>query len=90
MKRRWLIFLFAGILLQTLLAQAADTKEAKIKRAVAVSLPDIVMPAKVVDMNAQGKMTVLRDGRFYLFSGDTWRGRRCCDVRGCAVHAVAE
>src|ERR1700687_2687228 len=71
MKSCWLVVLLSGILLQGLQAQAADTKEAKIKRALAAAPADIAKAAKVVDMDDKGNMTVLREGTngFTCFPG---------------------
>jgi len=66
----WMVFI-AGMLLQGSLVQAADTKEAKIKRALAAAPPEIAKAAKVVEMDDHGKMTVLREGTngFTCFPG---------------------
>jgi hypothetical protein len=71
MERWWLGFLFAGILLQGSLAHASETMQAKIKRALSAAPPNVAKAAKVVDMDGQGKMTVLREGTngFTCFPG---------------------
>jgi hypothetical protein len=71
MGRYYLGFLFAGVLLQSSLAQTGETAQAKIKRALSAAPPDIAKAAKVVDMDDQGKMTVLREGTngFTCFPG---------------------
>ena len=45
-----------------LMAQVGETTQAKIARALSAAPPAIAQSAKVVDTDAQGKMTVLRDG----------------------------
>jgi hypothetical protein len=71
MERWWLGFLFAGILLQGSLAHASETMQAKIKRALSAAPPNVAKAAKVVDMDGQGKITVLREGTngFTCFPG---------------------
>ena len=71
MRRYPVGFLFAGVLLQSLLAQTAETAQDKIKRALSAAPPDIAKAAKVVDFDDQGKMTVLREGTngFTCFPG---------------------
>ena len=64
-------FLLALIMVQSLLANAGETAEAKIKRALSAAPPNIAKAAKVMDMDDQGKMTVLREGNngFTCFPG---------------------
>jgi hypothetical protein len=53
------------ILLVLLIANrvvAAESKEAKIKRALSAAPTNVGNSAKIVDMDEQGNMTVLRDG----------------------------
>jgi hypothetical protein len=71
MERYYLGFLLAGVLLQASLAQTNETAQAKIKRALSAAPPDIAKAAKVVDMDNQRKMTVLREGTngFTCFPG---------------------
>jgi hypothetical protein len=71
MERRWFGFLLAGVLFQGSLAHAGETTQAKIKRALSAAPPDIAKAAKVVDVDDQGKMTVLREGTngFTCFPG---------------------
>ncbi|HEY6290147.1 MAG TPA: hypothetical protein VI455_01110 [Terriglobia bacterium] len=71
MERCWLGFLLAGAVLHSSLAHAGDTVEAKIKRALSAAPPDVAKAAKVMDMDDQGKTTVLREGTngFTCFPG---------------------
>lgn len=62
MKRYGLGFLLTGTVFFGSLAHAGETAQAKINRALSAAPPAIAKAAKVVDMDAQGKMTVLRDG----------------------------
>ena len=64
----WLLII---VVLTAWLAYGAETKQAKIKRALSAAPSRIAKSAKVVDMDAQGKMEVLRDGTngFTCFPG---------------------
>ena len=64
--------LLAAIAVQGSLAYAAESAQAKIKRALSAAPAEIANGAKVVDMDAQGKMTVLREGTngFTCFAGN--------------------
>jgi hypothetical protein len=69
---RWCLgVLIVGLLLQVSVAHAGETAQAKIKRALSAAPPEIAKAAKVVDMDDQGKMTVLREGTngFTCFPG---------------------
>jgi len=70
-RRRRLGFLFAVVLLQGSLALAGETKQDKIRRAQSAAPPAVARAAKVVDMDDQGKTTVLREGTngFTCFPG---------------------
>src|SRR5438045_5387079 len=59
------------VVLTASLTYGAETKQAKIKRALSAAPSQIAKSAKVVDMDAQGKMEVLRDGTngFTCFPG---------------------
>jgi hypothetical protein len=63
--------LFAVVVLHGSLAHAGETTQAKIKRALSAAPPDVAKAAKVVDVDAQGKITVLREGTngFTCFPG---------------------
>jgi hypothetical protein len=54
-----------------LVANAAESKEAKIKRALSAAPPEVAKAAKVVDVDDKGNMTVLREGSngFTCFPG---------------------
>ena len=62
MKLCSLSFLLAALLLAVLPGHAAETKEAKIRRALSAAPANIAKDAKVMDMDEQGNMTLLRDG----------------------------
>ncbi len=57
---RTLVMLF--VLLIADLVVAAESKEAKIKRALSAAPSNVARDARIVDMDQQGNMTVLRDG----------------------------
>ena len=59
------------IVFTALLAYGAETKQAKIKRALSAAPPQIAKSAKVVDMDAQGKMEVL----YNYLSSDQFKQR---------------
>lgn len=63
--------LFVVIVTLASLTCGAETKQTKIKRALSAAPPRIAKAAKVVDMDAHGKMEVLRDGTngFTCFPG---------------------
>jgi hypothetical protein len=71
MQRGWAGLLFAIAVLGGSLAHAGETQQDKIKRALSAAPPVIAKAAKVVDMDEQGKMTVLREGSngFTCFPG---------------------
>ena len=71
MKRSWIGYLLAAVLLHVSLAHADESAQDKIKRALSVAPPSVAKAAKVMDMDAQGKMTVLREGTngFTCFPG---------------------
>jgi hypothetical protein len=71
MKRYWVGLVSAAFLVHGLLLYAAETKQDKIKRALSAAPPDIAKGAKVVDIDDQGKMTILREGTngFTCFPG---------------------
>ena len=71
MERRRLDLLFAVVLLHGSLAHAGETKQDKIRRALSAAPPTVARAAKVVDMDNQGKTTVLREGTngFTCFPG---------------------
>jgi hypothetical protein len=71
MKRSWIGYLLAAVMLQGSLGHADESAQDKIKRALSAAPPSVAEAAKVVDMDAQGKMTVLRDGTngFTCFPG---------------------
>ena len=62
----------------------AETKEAKIARALSAGPANIVKAAKVVDRDESGKETVLREGKngFTCFPGH-YSSRRHCLLREC-------
>ncbi|HXW57459.1 MAG TPA: hypothetical protein VEJ67_17030 [Candidatus Cybelea sp.] len=62
MKRYWFGFVLAAVFSHVLLSYAAETKQEKIQRALSAAPPGIAKAAKVVDIDNQGKMTVLREG----------------------------
>jgi hypothetical protein len=64
-------FLLAAVLLQGLLARCGENNQDKIKRALSAAPPSVASAAKVVDMDDQGHMTVLREGTngFTCFPG---------------------
>jgi hypothetical protein len=63
MERSWLGPLFAAaILLHGSPAHGAESAQDKIKRALSAAPPAVARAAKVVDIDEQGKMTVLREG----------------------------
>src|SRR6202035_1145775 len=78
MSRNNLLTLLAGVLLvneanprgaaqaqvpdQSSTTDAGETTQAKIARALSAGPPEVAKSARVVDTNAQGKMTVLREG----------------------------
>ena len=59
-RNRALVVLF--VLLLGNCVVAGESKEAKIKRALSAGPANVAKDAKVVDMDEQGNMTVLRDG----------------------------
>ena len=71
MKRCWAGFLLAITVLGGSRMHAGETNEAKIKRALSAAPPAVAKAAKVVDIDDQGKMTVLRQGTngFTCFPG---------------------
>ncbi len=71
MRRCWQGFILAAITVQGSLAHGGETAQAKIRRALSAAPPEIAKAAKVMDMDAQGKMTVLRAGTngFTCFPG---------------------
>ena len=78
MSRNNLLTLLAGVLLvnladpraaapaqvadQSTATDAGETTQAKIARALSAGPPEVAKSARVVDTDAQGKMTVLREG----------------------------
>jgi hypothetical protein len=78
MSRNNLLTLLAGVLLvnladpraaapaqvtdQSAATDAGETTQAKIARALSAGPPEVAKSARVVDTDAQGKMTVLREG----------------------------
>ena len=72
MEPCWFGLLSAVVLLHGSLAHAGETKQDKIKRALSAAPPSVAKAAKVVDMDAQGKRTVLREGTngFTCFPGN--------------------
>ena len=64
-------FLFVVVLLQVSLAHSGEIKQDKIARALSAAPPSVAKSAKVVDMDDQGQMTVLREGSngFTCFPG---------------------
>jgi hypothetical protein len=78
MSRNNLLTLLAGVLLvnladpraaapaqvtdQSAATDAGETNQAKIARALSAGPPEVAKSARVVDRDAQGKMTVLREG----------------------------
>jgi hypothetical protein len=78
MSRNNLLTLLAGVLLvnladpraaapaqvtdQSAATDAGETNQAKIARALSAGPPEVAKSARVVDTDAQGKMTVLREG----------------------------
>jgi len=71
MKRSWIGYVLAAVLLQVSLAHADESAQDKIERAVSAAPPSVAKAAKVMDMDDQGKMTVLREGNngFTCFPG---------------------
>jgi hypothetical protein len=71
MRRVWLGIIVAFVSVQGSLAHAGETAEVKIKRALSAAPPEIAKNAKVMDMDAKGNMTALRDGTngFTCFPG---------------------
>jgi hypothetical protein len=71
MKRSWLGYLLAVVVLQVSFARADESAQDKIKRALSAAPPSVAKAAKVMDMDDQGKMTVLREGTngFTCFPG---------------------
>jgi hypothetical protein len=64
----------------------AETREAKVKRALSAAPGDVAKSAKVMDMDEQGKVTVLREGTngFTCFPGHP---EKIGDVAMCADEA---
>lgn len=62
MQRSRLVLLLSMGLLLGSLARAGESNQDKIKRALSAAPPDVAKAAKIVDIDDQGKMTVLRDG----------------------------
>jgi len=83
MQRLW--YSVFTIILMAALANA-ETKEGKIKRALSAAPPDVAKAAKVMDVDDQGKMVVLREGNngFTCFPGTPGR---VGDVAMCADEA---
>jgi hypothetical protein len=71
MRRTWLGILVAFVVVHGSLAAAGETAEVKIKRALSAAPPEIAKNAKVMDMDAKGNMTTLREGTngFTCFPG---------------------
>jgi len=71
MKRGSAGLLLAIIVLEGTLTHAGETNGDKIKRALSAAPPAVAKAAKVVDIDDQGKMTVLREGTngFTCFPG---------------------
>jgi hypothetical protein len=63
---RWTLRIFLALTVAVLIVPcrfaSAESKEAKIKRALSAGPPNVADGAKIADMDEQGKMTVLRDG----------------------------
>ncbi len=64
MNHRWrIVAVFAPVLCVSLAhGQNAETKEGKIKRALSAAPASVAKSAKVVDVDANGNMVVLREG----------------------------
>ncbi len=59
---KWKVVFIALASGVVLMAQATETTQAKIDRALSAAPPTIAESARVIDTDAQGKKTVLRDG----------------------------
>jgi hypothetical protein len=71
MERCWAGLLFAIVVLEGSLTHAGETKEDKIKRALSAAPAAVAKAAKVMDIEENGKMIVLREGTngFTCFPG---------------------
>jgi hypothetical protein len=78
------------VLLVAYSADAPESAEAKIARALSAGPPDIAKSARIVDTDAQGMMVVLREGRngFTCMPGNPRVIGESADVRGCRIDAV--